>query len=111
MGEDSAKFACDLTLKYCDALIAPRSYMPQPRVSLQQCGNAAYGVCQAFTLDANKSPCGKAFNGIAKCSKTEFAKFYNGVAEEQCNQKAAVFDKQPPQPLAAGTKSSGKRLF
>jgi len=29
-----------------------------------------------------------------------------GVAEEQCNQKAAVFDKQPPQPF-----STGKRLF
>jgi len=44
----------------------------------EQCGNAAYGVCQAYTADANKSPCGKAFNGIAKCSKTEFQKFYSG---------------------------------
>jgi hypothetical protein len=32
------------------------------------------------------------FNGAAKCSKDGFAKFYGGLIDEQCNQKAAVFD-------------------
>jgi hypothetical protein len=93
-GRDSAKFACDLTLQFCNAnKIQPRSYIPPPRVTLQQCGNVAYGVCQSWAQDNKKSPCGREFNGVASCSKGDFQGFYNGIVDEQCNQKAAVFDK------------------
>jgi hypothetical protein len=44
----------------------------------EQCGNAAYGVCQSTAWDKGQSPCGNMFNGAAKCNKDEFTKFYGG---------------------------------
>lgn len=46
-------------------------------VTLQQCGNAAYGVCQSGATSSS-SPCSYAFNGAGKCSKDQFWGFYNG---------------------------------
>lgn len=91
-GKDAATFACDLSRTYCGNLVEPRRLGAQ-RVTLQQCGNAAYGVCQSTANDPKQSPCGNMFNGAAKCSKAEFQKFYNAIVDEQCNQKVAVFDK------------------
>jgi hypothetical protein len=44
----------------------------------EQCGNAAYGVCQTTANDPKQSPCGNMFNGWQKCSKSEFWSFYGG---------------------------------
>jgi hypothetical protein len=43
-----------------------------------QCGNAAYGVCQAKAMDSRQSPCGSKFNGMERCSQKEFMDFYSG---------------------------------
>jgi len=44
----------------------------------EQCGNAAYGICQNRATDAKVSPCGGSFNGVNQCNKDEFQRFYNG---------------------------------
>ena len=77
------------TQNYCQALVQPRRMAP-PRVTLQQCGNAAYGVCQSTANTASMSPCGNAFNGISKCSKSEFEKFYNGEPIIYCCRVLSV---------------------
>jgi hypothetical protein len=47
-------------------------------ISLQQCGNAAFGECQRLAKDSLQSPCGFAFNGYEQCQKADFEGFYNG---------------------------------
>lgn len=47
-------------------------------ITLQQCGNAAFGECQRLAKDSRQSPCGFAFNGYQQCKKADFEGFYNG---------------------------------
>jgi hypothetical protein len=99
-GKDAATEGCDLAKSYCDVGIMPRSYMPPPYVTLEQCGNAAYGVCQNTARDKNYSPCAYMFNGAGKCTKESFWEFYGKVTDASCNQKSAVFDKPQGRKLA-----------
>lgn len=48
------------------------------RVTLQQCGNIAFGECQNVARDPKQSPCGASFKGVNQCSRTAFENFYNG---------------------------------
>lgn len=93
-GWRAANAACDLTLKYCSQ--SSRTFgAPQrgAKVSLQQCGIAAYGVCQAKAMDPRQSPCGWAFRGKDACDGVTFMNFYTGEVDWQCNQATAVFDR------------------
>jgi hypothetical protein len=98
-GKDAAKEGCDLAQVYCQSLMMPRSYVPPPYVTLQQCGNAAYGVCQS-TARGSGSPCSYMFNGSGKCTKEQFWEFYGKVTDASCNEKASVFDKPQGRKLA-----------
>lgn len=51
---------------------------PYLLLAAAQCGNAAYGVCQAKAMDSRQSPCGSKFNGMERCSQKEFIDFYSG---------------------------------
>jgi hypothetical protein len=47
-------------------------------VSLGQCANIAFGLCQEQSLNRWTSPCGWAFNGHKQCNKQQFMDWYNG---------------------------------
>lgn len=79
--------ACILLRNSC----AAHNYSHDVSVPAEQCGNAAYGVCQAKAMDPKQSPCGSAFKGMANCNEAEFQKFYTGGCFEQHAANEAVY--------------------
>jgi len=55
--------------------LGARRYFP---VTLGQCANIAYGLCQERAMNGWMSPCGYAFRGHKQCSKDNFMSFYTG---------------------------------
>lgn len=62
---------------YCNGGQRHPRAQPFP-VSLGQCANIAYGLCQERALSRWMSPCGWAFSGAKRCTKDEFMQFYTG---------------------------------
>jgi hypothetical protein len=92
VGYNAAKTACELTTTFCKQMQRSFGAPQRSKVSLAQCGNAAYGVCQNMASDRNKSPCGWAFDrGMYNCDKERFWAFYGPVAESECNAATAKF--------------------
>lgn len=71
-------------------------------VSLGQCANIAYGVCQAHAMSAHKSPCGHHFKGYQQCSGQQFMSFYTNIVNDGC--KNAI------QWIEQAAKITGRRL-
>jgi hypothetical protein len=57
------------------------------QVSLTQCQNIAYGVCQQHAGSAWNSPCGWYMTlGYSKCTAQQFMQFYTGEVNSRCQQ-------------------------
>ncbi|WIA12677.1 hypothetical protein OEZ85_006318 [Tetradesmus obliquus] len=96
-----AQKACDLTMKYCSNAPPGLSVGAFP-VSLGQCANIAYGVCQAHALDHHKSPCGHHFKGYQQCSGQQFMGFYSNIVNDGCRNAI--------QWIQQAAKTTGRRL-
>jgi len=72
-------------MKYCGNPTPGTPFTAFP-VSLGQCANIAYGVCQAHAMDHKKSPCGHHFKGYQQCSGQQFMSFYTGVVNDGCHK-------------------------
>lgn len=76
--------------KYCEGPTyetAMTAAAAQAMVSLTQCENIAYGVCQSTSTDSSKSPCGYAFSGYQQCDGSQFMSFYQGEVNELCERQ------------------------
>lgn len=65
-------------------------------LSLQQCGNVAFGECQKYGKDSSTSPCGSSFYGVAQCNEDAFKKFYNAEVDERCGREADRIGREGP---------------
>lgn len=87
-GAQVAQDACATAMLYCNGGRKPvGSFFP---VTLQQCANIAYGVCQQQATAANAVSCSTywAF-GYKQCTASQFWDFYKGEVDDGCNQKVA----------------------
>jgi len=89
-----SKEPCDTTLPFCNGgqqkqMLGSRRYFP---VSLGQCTDIAYGLCQERAMNGWMSPCGYAFRDHKQCSKDNFMSFYTGEVNERCNKAVQWID-------------------
>lgn len=98
ISHQAAKQACDNAMLYCNGgqktVLGARRYFP---VTLGQCANIAYGLCQEHAMNRWRSPCGWAFHGHRQCNKDAFMKFYTGEVNDRCNQAVAWIDQKAAQ--------------
>lgn len=90
-----------LPQKYCSN--PPQQSVGAIHVSLGQCANIAYGVCQAHAMDPKQSPCGHHFKGYQQCSGQQFMQFYTGIVNDGCKQAIQWIEQ-------AAKATSGRRL-
>lgn len=72
------------------------------RVTLEQCGNAAFGERQRVAKERWLSPCGWAFNGSNQCDAKAFQTFYGGESQTPAAQACCV-----GQPASGSTTALG----
>eukprot|EP00878_Enallax_costatus_P000124 GHUV01000164.1.p1 GENE.GHUV01000164.1~~GHUV01000164.1.p1 ORF type:complete len:211 (+),score=46.43 GHUV01000164.1:191-823(+) len=87
-GTQVAKDACNTAMLYCNGgQKAFTSFFP---VTLSQCANIAYGVCQQQATSPGSASCSPYWSvGYKQCSGTQFWKFYQGEVNDRCNQQVA----------------------
>lgn len=88
-GAQVANDACSTTMLYCNGgqknLVG--SYFP---VTLSQCANIAFGVCQKQATTSSSVSCSKYWAlGYQRCTASQFWQFYQGEVNDRCNQKVA----------------------
>lgn len=87
-GDSAASSACQSAKLYCNGGQKPIGSFGAFPVSLTQCQNIAYGVCQQQAGSAWTSPCGVYMTfGYSKCTAQQFVQFYTGEVNSFCQQK------------------------
>jgi len=88
-GNSAASSACRTAELYCNGGQQPfGASLGGWQVSLTQCQNIAYGVCQQQAGSSWNSPCGWYMTlGYSKCSAQQFMQFYTGEVNSLCQQK------------------------
>eukprot|EP00878_Enallax_costatus_P000088 GHUV01000116.1.p1 GENE.GHUV01000116.1~~GHUV01000116.1.p1 ORF type:complete len:212 (+),score=44.59 GHUV01000116.1:194-829(+) len=87
-GVTVAKNACNTAMLYCNGGQRPlTSFFP---VTLSQCANIAYGVCQQQATSPWSVSCSSYWSlGYQQCSGSQFWEFYQGEVNDRCNQQVA----------------------
>eukprot|EP00878_Enallax_costatus_P016840 GHUV01017676.1.p1 GENE.GHUV01017676.1~~GHUV01017676.1.p1 ORF type:complete len:211 (-),score=46.58 GHUV01017676.1:521-1153(-) len=87
-GTQVAKDACNTAMLYCNGgQKSLTSFFP---VTLSQCANIAYGVCQQQATSPWSVSCSPYWSiGYKQCSGSQFWKFYQGEVNDRCNQQVA----------------------
>lgn len=86
-GDSAASSACQSTQLYCNGGSSSVGSLGAFRVTLTQCQNIAYGVCQQQAGSSWKSPCGYYMTfGYQQCTAQQFMNFYTGEVNSFCQQ-------------------------
>lgn len=91
-GYQVSKEACETAVLYCkggsqrSGLGRARGYFP---VTLSQCQNIAYGVCQQRAANYYTAPCRYMWQGYQQCTKDQFWEFFRGEINALCNSYSA----------------------
>lgn len=87
-GTNAASSACQTAKLYCNGGSQPFGALGAFPVTLSQCQNIAFGVCQQTASSAWSSPCGWEMTwGYKSCSASQFNQFYNGEIDSLCKQQ------------------------